>query len=31
MLFRVFFLAISSLRLDLSFCLCYIYDMRKGV
>ena len=23
--------AISSLRLDLSFCLCYIYDMRKGV
>ena len=24
-------LAISSLRLDLSLCLCYIYSMRKGV
>ena len=23
--------AISSLRLDLSLCLCYIYSMRKGV
>ena len=26
-----FISAISSLRLDLSLCLCYIYSMRKGV